>query len=184
MADQLTASQMEQSVQDYLETQALNSPDRFSTNPEVKASAEARAAAATKARAERLGPPKPADPTAPIDLSKVTEEEFRRSMTSDAGPHTGGRDVPKDIPATAAAVLAPGLLKEGLHPDYMARYSVDPVSGNVPQAVYDMAVNSKALHMSDPGFKSKLANGDVAARQTWASIQFILASGPAKKPAA
>jgi hypothetical protein len=181
MADQLTASQMEQSVQEYLEQQALNSPERFSPDAAIKSAAEARAAAATKARAERLGPPKPVDPNAAIDLSKITEEQFRQSMTSDAGPHTGGRDVPKDIPATAAAVLAPQLLTEGLHPDYMQRYEVDP-NGNVPEAVYQMAVNSKAMHLSDPGFMTRLNSGDVRARQIWASIRFILASGPAKKP--
>jgi hypothetical protein len=181
MADQLTASQMEQSVQDYLETQALNSPDRFSTNPEVKASAEARAAAATKARAERLGPPNAADPNAPIDLSRVTEEDFRRSMTGDLGPHTAGRDIPKNIPATAASALGPQLLSEGLNPRFMEIYQVD-AAGNVPQEIYDMAVRSKALHFSDASWMAKLNAGDVGARQTYAGIRFAIAAGPAKKP--
>jgi hypothetical protein len=181
MSEYMSSADMLASVNEYMEDQALNSPDRFSTDAAVKSAAEARAASATKARAERLGPPKPVDPNAAIDLSKITEEQFRQSMTQDLGPHTAGRDIPRDLPATAASALGPQLLSEGLNPRFMEVYQVD-ANGNVPQEIYDIAVRSKALHFSDASWMAKLNAGDVGARQTYAGIRFAIAAGPAKKP--
>jgi hypothetical protein len=82
----LSESAMLAGAAEYQEDQVLNSPDRFSLNPETKAAAEAKVAAALKARAERTGKPlSAATPPAPIDLKNISEADFKAAYFKENG---------------------------------------------------------------------------------------------------
>jgi hypothetical protein len=185
----LSESAMLAGAAEYQEDEVLNSPDRFSLNPET-AAAEAKVAPALKARAERTGKPLPAAaPAAPVDWRSVTKEQFDAGLTGADMPRILSPADRKALEDTAAQngtrpptpdygpeIFVEEAMARGLPVDHIERWEVR--DGTVPLKHYNHAKQQKELFLRDPSLMAKFNAGDRDAKAEWESIRYLLSHRP------